>query len=49
MTSPGYTHMYNLIPPCMYLEKREERVSEGGYHRSTNGNDTEGQNSFQKT
>ena len=27
----------------LYLEKIEERVSEGGYHQNTNSNDTEGQ------
>ena len=48
MISSGYTPIYNLISP-LYLEKIEERVNEGGYHRSTNSNGTEGQNSLQMT
>ena len=42
-----YTFISFHFPLC--LEKIEEQGSEGGYHRSTNSNDTEGQNSFQKT
>ena len=48
ITSPGYTPIYNFISP-LYLEKIEERASEGGYQQSTNSNDTEGQNYFQTT
>ena len=33
----------------LYLEKIEERLSEAGYHRSTDSYGTEGQNSFQQT
>ena len=42
-----YTYIPFQFP--LYLKKIEEHMSEGGYNRSTNSNDTEGQNSFQKT
>ena len=43
----GYTPIYHLISP-LYLEKIKGRVREEWYHRSTNNNGTEGQNSFKR-